>query len=203
MTTHPVTGLYDTYAAAEQTVRDLKAANIPDSEISLIANKSGEPDDHTNGAAAGAGTGAAVGGAVGAGAGILTGLGLMAIPGVGPVVAAGWLVAAAVGAVAGAGAGAATGGIVGALTDTGMSHEHAHFYAEGVRRGGTLVTARVDESRVAVVEDIMRRHGRVDHVAREKAYRDSGWRSFDEQGAPYSRDQIVQGRTLYGNPPTF
>ena len=55
------------------------------------------------------------------------------------MVAAGWLVATA----AGAAAGGLTGGIIGALTQAGVSDEDAQVYAEGVRRGGTLVTARV------------------------------------------------------------
>ena len=76
-----------------------------------------------------------------AGRRLLAGLGLLAIPGVGPVVAAGWLVATA----AGAAAGGLTGGIVGALTQAGVSDEDAQVYAEGVRRGGTLVTARVND----------------------------------------------------------
>jgi hypothetical protein len=66
----------------------------------------------------------AVGGAVG----LLAGLGLLAIPGIGPVVAAGWLVSTA----AGAAAGGATGGLIGALTQAGVSEEDAHVYAEGV-----------------------------------------------------------------------
>lgn len=57
------------------------------------------------------------------------------------MVAAGWLAATAVGAAAGA----ATGGVIGALTQAGVSKEDAEFYAEGVRRGGTLVSARVAE----------------------------------------------------------
>ncbi|MGF6178734.1 hypothetical protein ABIE33_007054 [Ensifer sp. 4252] len=61
----------------------------------------------------------------------------MASPGVGPVVAAGWLAATAAGAIAGS----AVGGIIGALTDSGVPEEDAHVYAEGVRRGETLVTA--------------------------------------------------------------
>ena len=70
------------------------------------------------------------------------GLGLLAISGLGPVVAAGWLASMALGATAGA----ATGGIVGALTQAGVSEEEAPLYAEGVRRGGTLVSARVPEA---------------------------------------------------------
>ena len=70
-------------------------------------------DDRAEGAGKGAGIGASVGGT----AGLLAGLGLLAIPGLGPVVAARWLAATAVGAAAGA----ATGGVVGALTEAGVS----------------------------------------------------------------------------------
>ena len=90
-------------------------------------------DDRAEGAGKGAGIGATAGGVVG----LLTGLGLLAIPGVGPVVAAGWLVATA----AGAAVGGTAGGIIGALTQAGTSEEDAYIYAEGVRRGGTLVSA--------------------------------------------------------------
>ena len=83
-----------------------------------------------------AGKGAGIGAAVGGVGGLLTGLGLMAIPGVGPVVAAGWLAATAAGAVTGAAVGGAAGGIIGGLTDAGVSEDDAHVYAEGVRRGG-------------------------------------------------------------------
>src|SRR4029079_19023671 len=81
------------------------------------------------------------------------GLALLEIPGVGPVVAAGWLTATA----AGAAAGAATGGIVGALTQAGVSDEDAHIYAEGVRRGGTLVTARVRDAAASKLEGVLDR----------------------------------------------
>ena len=63
--------------------------------------------------------------------------------GLGPIVAAGWLVAA----LTGAGVGAAAGGLLGALTGSGLSEEESHVYAEGVRRGGNLVTVRTDDSR--------------------------------------------------------
>ena len=68
--------------------------------------------------------------------------GLMAIPGVGPVVAAGWLVATLTGAAA---VGTA-GGIVGALSQAGFSPEDADVYAESIRRGGALVSVKVEEA---------------------------------------------------------
>ncbi|WP_312367792.1 general stress protein, partial [Ensifer sp.] len=85
-----VSGLFDTYEQASQAVRDLKAAGIPDGDVSMVAsNAEGRYKvDDTEGAAAGAGTGAGLGAAVGGAGGLLTGLGLMAIPGVGPVVEA-------------------------------------------------------------------------------------------------------------------
>lgn len=195
MTTRTVTGLYDTYEAALQTVRDLEAANIPQADISLVAHRSYVSEESN--AAAGAETGAGTGAAIGGGVGLLAGLGILAIPGLGPVVAAGWLATAAVGAIAGAAAGGATGGLIGSLTTAGVSEEEASFYAEGVRRGGALVTARVDERLVATAEAIMQRHGRVDPTMREKLYRDSGWKQFDETAAPYSSADVARERALH------
>ena len=74
-------------------------------------------------------------------AGLLAGLGMLAISGLGPVVAAGWLVSTAALAVTGG----AAGGLIGSLTQHGVDEDEDNAYAEGVRRGGTLVTARVPE----------------------------------------------------------
>jgi hypothetical protein len=101
----------------------------------------------------------------------------LAIPGVGPVVAAGWLVALAVGAAGGA----AAGGLLGGLVGSGISDEHAEVLVEGVRRGGTLVTVRVAEDRVAAVDAILDRNA-VDPVSRRAEYTASGWSSFDPNG---------------------
>ncbi len=122
------------------------------------------------------------------------GLGVIAIPGIGPVVAAGWLAATAVGAAAGAVAGAIGGGIVGSLTRSGVTEEDAHFYAEGVRRGGSLVSARVVDDRVAVAQEILASHDHVDMAARRDVFRDTGWRQFDEKGRAYSEEEILRAR---------
>src|SRR6476659_8598173 len=146
-----ISRLYETHNDAQQAVRRLESAGVPHSDISLVANNSdgwfnstGKVDRDRDGVddrAEGAGKGAGIGAGVGSAAGLLAGLGLLAIPGLGPVVAAGWLASTAVGAAAGA----ATGGIVGALTEAGISKDDASRYAEGVRRGGTLVSARVPD----------------------------------------------------------
>lgn len=193
-----ITGLFDDYDAARAAVNDLEAAGVLSDDISIVANNSGDrySSDHSD-AAEGAGTGAGIGAAGGGVVGLLTGLGLMAIPGVGPVVAAGWLASTVAGAAAGAVAGGAAGGIVGGLTDSGVDEEDAHVYAEGVRRGGTLVTARVDDALAHRAEEILRQRNQVDVAGRRSAYVEQGWSRFDDRAAPYTVDEIAQERTRY------
>ncbi|MET3858467.1 hypothetical protein ABIE40_005624 [Rhizobium sp. OAE497] len=124
---------------------------------------------------------------------MLTGLGLIAVPGVGAVVAAGWLAATAAGAVAGG----AAGGIIGALTSSGVPERDAHFHAEGVRRGGTLVTAKVDEALVPEAEAILKHSNWVDPTERRTAYEKQGWTRFGDTLAPYNAEQIEQERLRY------
>jgi hypothetical protein len=197
--TQIVTALYDTYNTAVSAVNDLEASGIPHADVSLVSNNVDHryDKDHPTDAAADAGTGAGIGAAVGGAGGLLTGLGLLAIPGVGPVVAAGWLVATAVGAVGGAVVGGAAGGIVGSLTGAGVPEHDANFYAEGVRRGGTLVTARVDDARAPVAREILQHHKWVDPTARGAAYRESGWTTFDESAPPYTPEQVAAERNRY------
>jgi len=118
-----ITAMFDDYQAATKAVTKLKSAGIPESDISLVSGNesirkpgSFESPGTSDTTAEHAGTGAAMGAALGGGAGLLAGLGVMAIPGLGPVVAAGWLASV----LLGAGAGAATGGIIGALTGAGI-----------------------------------------------------------------------------------
>ena len=134
-----------------------------------------EAMDATAAESTGAGAGATVGTILGGGAGLLAGLGLLAIPGVGPIVAAGWLVAT----ITGAGVGAAGGGILGSLVGAGVPEEHAHVYAEGVRRGGTLVTVRADESQADRIDAILDGRAPVDPALRHADYQQAGWTGFD------------------------
>lgn len=183
-----ITRLFDTYEQAQQAVADLEADGIPHSDISLIANnREGRYDIPSHEAAhadagSGAGAGATIGTVLGGGAGLLAGLGMLAIPGVGPVVAAGWLVATAVGAGVGAGA----GGLLGSLVGAGVDEGEAHVYSEGVRRGGTLVTVRADESERVMIERALARSGGVDATVRGAEYRAGGWENFDENAPAYT-----------------
>ncbi|MBZ9676346.1 general stress protein [Mesorhizobium sp. ES1-1] len=192
-----VTGLFDNYDDASDAVGELEASGVPHSDISIVANNADNRLDHTDtshmdtsnaadDAAGGAGLGAVVGGA----GGLLAGLGLMAIPGVGPVVAAGWLAATAVGALSGAVVGGAAGGIVGALTESGVPENDAHVYAEGVRRGGTLVTARVDDALETEARRILSQTNSVNLEQRRSEYQADGWTRFDADADAYDATTI-------------
>ncbi|RYF99943.1 MAG: hypothetical protein EON94_10420, partial [Caulobacteraceae bacterium] len=147
-----ITRLFDSHTQALSAVEDLERSGVDHDKISIVSNNAdnwhaghrhagrapGEAGvlgdrngDGENDVAEGAGKGATTGGLIGGGAGLLAGLGMLAIPGLGPVVAAGWLVSTAVGAAIGAAAGGATGGILGALKEAGHSDEEANVYAEG------------------------------------------------------------------------
>jgi hypothetical protein len=179
-----ITRLFENYAAASQALRDLEAAGLSASDVSIVASNSdgwyseknsSKHDGTAQGAEVGAGIGAVAGGA----AGVLAGLGMLAIPGIGPVVAAGWLASMA----AGAATVGVAGGIIGALTGSGVSEEDAPVYAEGVRRGGAIVTVRVPDSELSRYEIILDRTA-ADIEQRQIAYRQSGWKGNDETLPP-------------------
>jgi len=196
--TQTITGLFDRYDDARQAVEDLEAAGVPHGDISIVGRDAdGETDSAGEAAAEDAGTGAGIGAAVGGVGGLLAGLGMLAIPGVGPVVAAGWLAATAAGAAGGALIGGAAGGLVGALTHAGVREEDAHVYAEGVRRGGTLVTARVNDEDAQTARSILQNDRTVDLTERRQAYEQQGWSRFDENAPPYSDDEITDERSLH------
>ena len=215
-----ITRLFDNITDAKSSVSELESICIPHTDISIVGS-SPEPgwtgrkdmtgheiaghNSMTEAPAAGgvvsahdagkdAGTGAKLGGVVGGGAGLLAGLGMLAIPGIGPVVAGGWLISTVVGAVVGAAAGGAAGSLVGSLIQAGVSENDAHVYAEGVRRGGALVSARVDEQRQAEAEAALQRFRGVDAETRGADYRASGWASFDPEASARTDDRPSEQR---------
>jgi hypothetical protein len=197
-----LTHLYDSHLKASQVVTELKRSGIPEADISLVSNNVENHyrtdgtvdrdrdgvDDRTEGAGTGAGVGAAIGGL----GGLLAGLGIMAIPGIGPVVAAGWLASTALGAAVG---GAAVG-IVGALTQAGVPEEDAHVYAEGVRRGGTLLSVRVPDAQRGEAERILA-GGSVDVRRRAEDYRSAGWQNFEPSRPGLTADELRRERERY------
>ena len=189
-----VVGMFDNVRDAEAAVRDLRNAGVQDADISFVGRDKDEAtmasneylaEGHSE-AAEGAGLGATSGTVVGGLTGLLVGLGILAIPGVGPVIAAGTLATALGTTALGAGIGAAAGGLLGALVGAGVPEEDAHIYAEGIRRGNALVMARVNDTMVDTTIDIMDRHNVVDIDERAQSYRDTGWSGFDANAEPYS-----------------
>ncbi|WP_338661982.1 general stress protein [Pararoseomonas sp. SCSIO 73927] len=189
--------LYDNYSDASSAVNALEAAGFSRDDVSIVARNGDTAATTTtdavdgDDAATGAGTGATIGTVLGGGAGVLAGIGALAIPGVGPIVAAGWLVAA----LTGAGAGAATGGLLGSLVGAGVEERDAHVYSEGLNRGGSLVTVRADDMRASEAEAILARYNPVDTAGREADYRAGGWNGYDEGLVANSPDGTP------GNPP--
>jgi hypothetical protein len=198
--------LYDSYGDANRVVLMLEAAGLPSSETSVISNNSDtwysaaktpnvvplRKDDasrHADGKFEGAALGAAIGATAATAASLVT---MLAIPGVGAVVGAGWL-AAVLGSMA---IGGVTGGLLGALTNAGISEEDAQVFVEGVRRGGTLVAARVPETELPRVEAMMNQSA-VNLGERRELYRKSGWQSFDPNAVPYTADQVRCERALH------
>jgi len=139
-----VFGIYASPAVAEVAVDHLLAKGFTNSAISVLL-----PDDESTRAFAhekhtkapeGTATGATAGGIIGGSLGLLAGIGALAIPGVGPLIAAGPIVAT----LAGVGAGGAVGGIVGALVGMGIPEFEAKRYEGAVKDGGTLLSVHCD-----------------------------------------------------------
>lgn len=198
MATRTLTRMFDDHAHAMQAVRELEGSGFTSDEVSIMSGKrcdapAGTARTGDTEADSGAGTGATLGTVLGGGAGLLAGIGALAIPGIGPLVAAGWLVAA----LTGAGAGAAAGGLLGALVGSGVDENDAQVYAESVRRGGTLVSVRASEARLAQAEAILARHQTVDVSTRGAEYRAGGWSGYRDDDSLLS--DAPDGTP--GNPP--
>ena len=140
-----VIGSFDTFEDAHRATRALRDAGFASNDISLVGNNSRPRvavDDAvkvtTADDAAGVATGAAAGGALGGAVGLAASLLGLAIPGIGPILAAGPLAAA----LAGAGAGAAAGGLLGTLVGLGIPEERVLRYADSVHEGGVVLGVR-------------------------------------------------------------
>jgi len=141
-----VFGIFSTQVEAERAVDLLIAANFPSGSISVLLPDSRSTrefahEKHTK-APEGTAAGATVGGVVGGTLGVLAGIGALAIPGIGPLIAAGPIVAG----LAGMGAGGAVGGLVGALVGMGVPEFEAKRYEGRVKSGGTLLSVHCDTS---------------------------------------------------------
>jgi uncharacterized protein (TIGR02271 family) len=192
-----IIGLFDTAESAERAVRDLLSRGFSRDDVSVVS-KAVAGGDRSETAAEGdneesaerAGAGAVGGTMLGGGLGLLVGLGMLAIPGIGPVVAAGTLAAVLGSTALGAGIGAAAGGLIGVLVGSGVPEEEAQVYAEGVRRGGTLVTITSSDEMADEAVAALEASDPVNLEQRKTSLRQSGWERFDPQGAPYPGEDV-------------
>jgi len=190
-----IVGSFDAYPTARRVARELIDEGYMSRDIGIMASDvSGEyradgadKEHHTA-------TCALTGGVVGGAAGLAASLIALTIPGLGPIIAAGPLVAM----LSGAGAGAVAGGLIGTLTDAGVPEEHANYYAETVRRGGAIVTVKVDESRADRAAEILRKNGAIDLDERVSRWREAGWEGWDPSAPPYTPQEAERERRLYG-----
>jgi hypothetical protein len=153
-------GIFPTRTAAETAVDRLTAAGFSTQDVSvLMADRSGSKDfatEKNTKAPEGTTTGVGVGGVLGGTLGLLAGIGALAIPGVGPLIAAGPIMAA----LAGLGVGGAVGGLVGALVGLGIPEYEAKRYEGHVKDGGILVSVHCDSSdEVSRAKDILKAAG--------------------------------------------
>ena len=181
-------GLCADRVQVEQAIDALLAARFRHEDISvLFPDNEGTKDfahEKSTKAPEGATAGAGAGGAIGGTLGLLVGIGALAIPGLGPFIAAGPIVAA----LAGMGAGGAVGGFVGALVGMGIPEYEAIRYDGRVRQGGILVSVHCDNSEwVERAKDILKQTGAEDIASAGEAASDYG-----KTDKPLARDPVSE-----------
>jgi hypothetical protein len=187
-----VFGIYRSRRQAEQSVDELVADGFRSEDISILMQDNVGTKDFAHekgtkapeGATAGAGTGAAVGGTLG----LLAGIGALAIPGLGPFIAAGPIM----GALAGIGTGGVVGGLIGALVGMGIPEYEAKRYEGIVKEGGILLSVHCDDSDwVKRARTILERTGGQDISSKGEASSD-----FAKTDKPLPRTRTSGGGNL-------
>lgn len=174
-----VIGAFDTSAEAEKAAQDLVDMGVARDDISIVANnKEGQYAPITETTSEGStvtghaiGHDAKIGAEWGAGIGFLVGLTGFAIPGLGWIAGAGWLM----GTILGAGTGAIIGGLTGALTHVGVPHTDAEHYTAAVQHGSVLIAVRASESQSPQVADILSSDGAINIDERVETYKQAGF----------------------------
>jgi len=198
-----VVAVYDNFDTANKAIKALVEDGFSRSDIGLAANNAAGEYNHlvTDNEDVSGGEGGGFGAVVGGITGAVVALSAIVIPGVGPVIAAGPLIAllgGATGAVVGGAAGAVTGGIAASLMHLGVPEDEVGGYIESVRRGNALVTVNVtnnDDAETAT--NVMRRYNPVDVKSRADQWREMGWRGYDPNGEPYTEEDLVKEHTTY------
>ncbi len=164
--TQIVSAVFDSQSEAERAVSELRSAGVRDSALSVIARHEGAGGDYGGAKTEEVkekGEGLLKGAVAGGGVGALLGIAALAIPGVGPLAAAGAIAASAVpeAAAVGAGVGALTGGLTGLLTKHGVSDEDAKYYEGRINSGGVFVSVDARDAGISsdLAQDILYRYG--------------------------------------------
>jgi hypothetical protein len=165
-TTHTIIGFFSTQERAEAAVNELVREGFTRDQISVVAGKKGDIQGKRSSDAPHLGPVVETGStsdtgekaAIGSLAGFIAGIVALAIPGIGPIIAAGPLAVA----LTGAAAGAATGGLIGVMTNDGVPEEAARRYSQAIVSGRVMVTVRADGDRVDQAAGILDRSGAVD-----------------------------------------
>jgi hypothetical protein len=162
---HTVAGVFDEPGHAEMALNELKDAGFTPEQVSVVARDTGEAQsmversDMAGAETTAAGTGALLGGITGGVVGWLVGVGALAIPGIGPIVAAGALATT----LGGAAIGAVAGGLIGALVGMGIPEEDARSYETHVREGRILIAAQASTAQQSqAARAAFERHGGTD-----------------------------------------
>jgi hypothetical protein len=168
-----VFGIFRDRAEVEEGVDTLRAAGFRNTDISVLFQENEGTKDFAHEkntkAPEGATTGGVVGGLTGGVLGWLVGVGALAIPGIGPLIAAGPIVAA----LAGAGAGGTVGGIIGALAGMGIPEYEAKRYEGRIKQGGVLLSVHCDNSDwVKRAKEVLRNCGAEDIASEDEASAD-------------------------------
>ncbi|BDI28910.1 hypothetical protein CCAX7_009610 [Capsulimonas corticalis] len=197
-----IVGLFDEFEDARATVRSLTDAGISRDNISVAANRRGagfsDRDElYTVDRAreirdergdAGITDPVAI---VPMGGLLAGGMSSMSLSGIGAIFAAGPLIATL------AGAGAQSGGVIAALVEAGVPEKHAKYYAEGVRRGGTLITVTAAEHLAQRALEVFHNHGAVDIDRRAEHFHSTGYSGYDPNAPAYEDDEIAREREAW------
>jgi hypothetical protein len=179
-------------AEAERAVRELERAGIPNEAIGIIAgDEAGRHKEYLEKsqlAARSAGAAAASGASFGGGVGIIASLVVLAIPGVGPIIAGGAIATV----LTGLGVGAASGGLISAFHNMAIPHEEAPLYEEAVRRGALMVAAEVSDPMEREAVELMAENGGRDLRDVVDTWKADGWSGPKSDPHPYVSDSSLR-----------
>jgi hypothetical protein len=203
-----IVAVYDHFESANKAVHDLVNDGFSRDDIGLAVNNSWRKGEYSNLEAnvdkyedVTGPEGTVFGGIVGGLAGAAVALTAIVIPGIGPIIAAGPLVAllgGATGAAVGGTAGAISGGVAASFIHLGIADDEADYYAEAIRRGNAVVTVTAkDDNQASLSSDILRRYYPINLKRRADEWRQKGWQGFDPKAEPYTNEDLNKEHQAY------